>query len=99
MRTIAAVPSIGWRAWLPPLDHLGWFGATLVVVGVVAWIHVDVQRVRSDLARTSIQLRAAQRLQEQHRLERAALLRAVALEASARRLGMGPVPVVDAGVP
>lgn len=95
MKAQVAVPSIGWRAWLPPLDHLAWFSATLLVVGVVGWIHVDVQRIRGDLARTQVQLHAAKRLHEQHELEHAALLRAVSLEATALRRGMGPVPVID----
>ncbi len=84
----------GWRAWLPPMEQVVWFGCLSVVVAVAAWIRVDVQALRSDLARIQVQTHEVAIQHEQLQLELDTLRRSVSLEHAAHRSAMGPVASV-----
>ena len=98
----ATVPSailpgrVGLFERLVPLwRHALFVAAVAAVFGVGAWIRLDVQQLRKDMDRSSRAILEARVLHDRLGLETQARRRAIAMEAAAAELGLGPTSKVE----
>ena len=77
-----------WRQFLPLWRHVAWLVCVIALVACQALIRVDVQRMRTELARNAVAQRHAQLLHQQLDLEMDVRNQAGALEQRAESLGL-----------
>lgn len=78
------------RRALPLWRHAVWGGTLFAVLSLAASVRLDVQQMRKDLDRNARHTREARVLHDRLRLEMDARRRAVAMEAVAAQLQLGP---------
>jgi len=77
-----------WRQFLPLWRHLTWLACVVFLVACQALIRVDVQRMRTELARNAVVQGQAQLLHQRLQLEQDVRNQAAALERRGRSLGL-----------
>jgi len=77
-----------WRQFLPLWRHLSWLACVIFLVACQALIRVDVQRMRTELARNAVVQGQAQLLQQRLELEQDVRNQASALELRGQSLGL-----------
>ena len=77
-----------WRKFIPLWRHVAWMACVIVLVACQALIRVDVQQMRTELARNAVSQRHAQLLHQRLDLEMDVRNQAGALEQRAQLLGL-----------
>lgn len=90
-----SVPITLGRRLLPLWRHVVFLAALFAVAGAGAMVRLEVQQLRKDLDRTSKAILDSRVLNDRLTLEHEARARAVAVEATAHALGLGPDARLD----
>ncbi len=77
-----------WRTFIPLWRHVAWMACVIVLVACQALIRVDVQQMRTELARNAVAQRHAQLLHQRLDLEMDVRNQAGALEQRGQLLGL-----------